>query len=293
MNGSMVNCRAISSFFTRPAFAGLAKSGDCHQLFAPFLKSGVIIRTESKQPLGSIFDAAWDFLSHSYRNEYVYKNDLACRIIFGRHSPKTAGFQIELPVGRSIVDVAVANGTSTAYEIKTEFDTLKRLGSQTSDYLKAFDKVFVVTHPSHLSRFEQEIDERVGIILMSTSGRMKTVRDALSNKTSIDSKTVFRCLRRAEYLEAISGLFGIIPNLPNGLIGDYCEKLFLQASPLQAHEVFVSALKKRSTHASNVKFIQSLPLSLRALGYATPLSDRQKTTLTNLFTTPVGYSLAF
>ncbi|MFC0130959.1 sce7726 family protein [Massilia eurypsychrophila] len=134
------------------------------------LKKDVLARAarERNQTLAEMFELAWESLSDSYRNEYVYKNELATRLIFKRHSPRTAGFQVELGVGRSIVDVAVANGTSTAYEIKTEFDSARRLASQTSDYLNVFDKVYVVTHPSHVARYEKELDSRVGLIVLAS-----------------------------------------------------------------------------------------------------------------------------
>jgi len=106
----------------------------------------LLTRASEKQSLASLFDSAWRAMRCAYRNEFVYKTENANRIVFGRHSPNTASLYVELPVGRSIVDVAVFNGTSTAYEIKTEFDTPRRLTTQTSDHLTAFDRVCLVTH---------------------------------------------------------------------------------------------------------------------------------------------------
>ncbi|MBA1734104.1 sce7726 family protein, partial [Escherichia coli] len=85
--------------------------------------------------LRDLFTSLYDFLRLNYRNEYVYKTALVNKIIFGKHSPKTSSSSIELPIKNSIVDVAVFNGTSTAYEIKTEYDSPKRLITQAPDYL--------------------------------------------------------------------------------------------------------------------------------------------------------------
>ena len=284
--------RLLACAFTRPVFAAMARTGDYRSPLKTLLKSGVLKNQgDICQPLAAVFEDAWGYLAKSYRNEYVYKNDLASRLIFGRHSPRTASFQVELPVGRSIVDVAVANGTTTAYEIKTEYDTAKRLKTQTHDYLKAFDRVFVVTHPAHISRFEQEVDPRVGLLALSTKGKLSIHREAQSNLANLDAATIFRCLRRPEYLAAIKELFGTVPSLPNGLIGAHCEKLFSTVSPTDAHKIFVNALRARTIDKNAVEFIIKLPPSLRALGYATPLSGRQRDNMLALLSKPVGLTV--
>jgi hypothetical protein len=130
--------RVLSRMFTRPVFAKLARTGNWESALY-FLKQYNILRKCQGQLLSDLFEASWEILRHSYRAEYVYKAEVANRIVFGRHSPRTASLQVEFPVSNSIVDVAVFNGTSTAYEIKTEYDSERRLSTQTRDYLKVFD----------------------------------------------------------------------------------------------------------------------------------------------------------
>lgn len=294
MMNSSDKLRLLSRAFTRPVFSEMARTGDWWNSLNFLLENRLVRNSETNcQPLSSLFEDAWDYLVKSYRNEYVYKNELASRLIFGRHSPKTAGFQVELPVGRSIVDVAVANGTTTAYEIKTEFDTARRLGSQTSDYLRAFDKVYVVTDATNATRYERELDERVGLILLSKKGSMRIYRDAESNMHNVEPAAIFRCLRKEEYLSAVKDHFGSVPELPNGLIAGYCEKQFAKISSIEAHEVLVNALRTRSTNENIARFVTQLPTSLRALGYATPLSSVQRKTVLTLLSTPVELALAF
>jgi hypothetical protein len=267
----------------------MARTGEPNSAIG-MLKKDVLARAarERNQTLAEMFELAWESLSDSYRNEYVYKNELATRLIFKRHSPRTAGFQVELGVGRSIVDVAVANGTSTAYEIKTEFDSARRLASQTSDYLNVFDKVYVVTHPSHVARYEKELDSRVGLIVLAKQTPLTPYREARPNAQNVDPGVIFRCLRRSEYLPAVQEIFGKMPDLPNGHISTYCEHLFKTVSPLLAHTIFVNALRRRSTDQNTVDFVSQLPSSLRALGYATPLSGRQRATVLALLSQPLS-----
>jgi hypothetical protein len=292
MTQNFDSLRLLSRAFTRPVFSEMARMGEYRVPLDFLFKRRIAIATKSSDaPLGQWFEDAWTHLATAYRNEYVYKNELATRLVFGRHSPRTAGFQVELRVGRSIVDVAVANGTSTAYEIKTEFDTARRLQSQTNDYLKAFDKVYVVTHPAHVARYEKELDSRVGLIVLSPKSSLTPYREAQSNAQNVDPKVVFRCLRREEYLGAVKDLFGEIPSLPNGYVARHCEALFTTLTPEVAHKAFVKALRARTTDKSTVDFVAQLPSSLRALGYATPLSGKQRNTMLDLLAEPAGLAL--
>lgn len=50
----------------------------------------------------------------------------------------------EMNIGDSRIDICRINGSSYAYEIKTEYDTFDRLGSQMQDYLRTFEKVYVI-----------------------------------------------------------------------------------------------------------------------------------------------------
>jgi hypothetical protein len=50
----------------------------------------------------------------------------------------------EMPVLDSRVDVCRINGNSYAYEIKTEFDSFKRLKKQIDDYSRVYEYIFVV-----------------------------------------------------------------------------------------------------------------------------------------------------
>ncbi|WP_253938870.1 sce7726 family protein [Dickeya dadantii] len=134
---------SLSRFFRRTSFSELAKGGDLKHLISNI---NVDIFKGKDITFREFFEILFDSLRENYRNEYVYKSAIVNKIVFGRHSPRTSSSAIELPVNNSIVDVAVFNGYSTAYEIKTEYDTPKRLATQAFDYLDVFDKVYIVTH---------------------------------------------------------------------------------------------------------------------------------------------------
>lgn len=274
--------RLIARAFSRPVLEGMARRGTAGDVAGRLAD----LKVGQGRPLGTVgdmFDAGLEDMRASYRCEYVYKAAIADRIVFGRHSPKTSSLAVELGVDGSIVDAAVFNGTATAYEIKTEFDSPTRLTTQTASYLRAFDRVFVVTHPDSADRYESVVDARVGILALNRDNSMSLVRDAEGELSRVEPEVVFRMLRRPEYMEVVEKYFGPQPKLPNGLLDAHYRALFRQLTSLQAHVALVAAMRARTTDASSVVFLSSLPRSLRALGYATPLTGPQrKRVLTSL-----------
>lgn len=88
-------------------------------------------------------------LMRDYRCEYVFKNEVINKILF-RHftHPDTVAFS-EFRVNQSIADLAMFNGKSRAYEIKTDYDSDKRLAHQLADFKSysssvIFGKFYVV-----------------------------------------------------------------------------------------------------------------------------------------------------
>ncbi|MDR6740998.1 hypothetical protein J2X56_003022 [Herbaspirillum sp. 1173] len=278
--------RLLARIFTRSVFSALADGRVLPAAMGALYKNRVVVAGE-EQPLWTFFDDAWHVLRRAYRSEYIYKTELANRIVFGKHRPSTAALHIELPVGRSIVDAAVFNGTSTAYEIKTQFDSPRRLLSQTGDYLKVFDKVFVVSHPSQALAYQEVVAPTVGILALNQKGQLTVVRDACSNRANIVPRYVFKCLRRAEYVAAIQALTNErVSEYPSALIEARCEEIFSTFTPLESHDIFVNAARSRTTNCQTVSFVSRLPQSLRVLGYSTPLSERQRLKIIDTLSLP-------
>ncbi|MEG8231604.1 sce7726 family protein [Pseudomonas orientalis] len=265
--------RQLSKVLNRPTFAALARGSNPRKLFKTLYELNLIGESWSVR---EILSYAYTSLSAVYRNEYIYKAAIANRIVFGRHSPRTTAISIELPVRRSIVDVAIFNGTSTAYEIKTSFDSPRRLATQTPDYLCAFDRVYIVTHPDSALSYAKICDERVGVLALDSRDRLKVVKAAADNKKNIDPRSIFRILRRDEYVSILERLQSAPIDIPNGLIAGFCEELFSSLDADTAHRAFLMAMRQRTITEDNVRFVSALPDFLRVLGYSTPLSGLQR-----------------
>lgn len=70
----------------------------------------------------------------------------------------------EMSIGDSRIDICRINGSSYAYEIKTEYDTFDRLGTQMQDYVRTFEKVYVIIPHNRIDDVRSLIPESCGII---------------------------------------------------------------------------------------------------------------------------------
>jgi hypothetical protein len=97
-------------------------------------------------------------------NEVQIKSALI-DFLFHKGFLKDAVLINELPVANwsRRADIAVANGKLYAFEIKSDFDTLKRLDAQVTTYLDRFDKVTVVTTPKYASLVVKDMPKQVEI----------------------------------------------------------------------------------------------------------------------------------
>lgn len=227
--------------------------------------------------LGQMFEDLYDLLLRNYRCEYIYKNALANKILLGRHAPTTSTLLTEFGVGSCKADVVILNGTSSVYEIKTELDSLDRLDTQIATYLKTFDNVFVVTHQSQLDKLSRALDERAGIILLTERYTLQTVREASSNKASVDAGIIFDSLRQAEYCRLVKDNFGFVPDVPNTMIYRACRDLVTTLDPVVVHTGMVNILKRRSSGHILKELIKDIPRSLRLLYAANRITAKQHT----------------
>ncbi|MFA6572233.1 MAG: sce7726 family protein, partial [Bacteroidota bacterium] len=168
----------------------------------------------------------YNALGKQYKNEYVYKNTFINQLLIKNYGIKNTVAINEFRVGNSIADIVLFNGTSKAFEIKTELDSDKRLTGQLSDYNKIFKECYVVTHESLSEKYLNE-NRHIGIIEFIDSPKspsMKEIREAKINKY-IDSDTLIRAIRTQEYKNIIKQYYGNLPEMNSFNMFEICRKL--------------------------------------------------------------------
>ncbi len=98
----------------------------------------------------------------------LFDGDIRAALIrFLQEQDPTAAIVEELPLlrGRGRADIAYINGELCGYEIKSEHDSLVRLGTQTDQYQSLFEFITLVVTRKHLNPARKRIPKSWGIML--------------------------------------------------------------------------------------------------------------------------------
>jgi hypothetical protein len=262
---------ALSKVFSPLVMDHLVLQGRSAYLNELLSNVGVPDQVDTSETVSSFLSTLYRQLVAHYRCEYVYKNEIASKILLGRHSLNTAQLLTEVRVGKSKADVVVINGTSTAYEIKSEYDSLARLPQQLESYSGVFERVNVVTSASRVGHVLAMAPRHVGVIVLSERCTLSTVRASGSNMVGIQGACLFDLLRKPEYSFVIKTHFGALPTAPTGRFHAACEDMFLQIPIAEAHRLTMNALSKRFSGAALQVHAPDIPLAMRA--YACSISS--------------------
>lgn len=270
-NKTMDKLRSYSSVFSSISFQKLLQNDDYS-----FLNTR--IERFDKPKVGKGINTYHDYIQFiykelikKYRSEYVYKNTFINNLLLDKYGVKNTIAINEFRVGNSIADIVMFNGTSKAFEIKTELDSNKRLGGQLADYTKIFKQCYVITHESLVEKYLQE-DKNVGIIELIERPKsviMREVRVAKQNE-HIDAETLIRSIRTPEYKSIVKQYYGELPEMNSFNMFDACRELMRQIPNEQLNYLFIEELKKRK---SNTKIISTFPNELRQLCLAMNLNE--------------------
>lgn len=244
--------------------------------------------------VGDAFDHAFSILRRSgYRDEYVYRSAITQKLLLGRHSLRTAAVVHEMRAGSSKADVVVLNGTSTAYEIKSERDSLARLPSQLASYRRVFASVNVVTSSRQSREILSVIPDDVGLLVLSDTYTIQVVRQApvLPQRTS--PLEILRALRAGEAAAILHGLGIEVPKVPNTQLRAAFEASFAELDPAATHQQMVQVLKRTRSQASLAGYLESLPISLRAAMLAVNMNYGGRTRVSEALATPLSAALAW
>ena len=264
---------ALSRVFTPIVLDSLTQKGFSPYLSEVCVNSGLSKKIDRSMNLGCFFDLVYDLLFKFYRNEYIYKNVIANKILLGRHSLKSSNMLTEFRVGNNKADVVIINGTSSVYEIKSEYDTFNRLQNQLNAYLETFDYINVITSHSQAKKLVSILPEKIGILVLTDRNNISIIREAESNKENFNPVRLFDSFRKPEYTAIINEYYGVIPDVPNTMIFDECKSLYCKIPSAIAHDLSFKILKKR-TNAEILKvFLSKAPSSLSA--YAMTISDQE------------------
>lgn len=266
--------RSYSSAFSRNTIRDILQYDDFRHIDWIFKRYDHDMSSEISY--GEYFKYMYNVLLEHYRCEYVYKTLLLDKLICELkklHSATQSVVFNEFKVGDSIVDIAFFNGESKAYEIKTDFDSPKRLNKQIDEYRKIFDKCYIVIPQEKYETYLDIVEPEVGLVLLAKRGKkisLKEVRHAKIN-SHIDPDIVIRCLHTDEYKSIIINRFGSLPDVPEYIMFDTCRELLYAIPEKELKKDFREIIKLRK---ANILSLATIPVELRQLSLALGLTHK-------------------
>lgn len=282
----------LARIFSATVINELATKGSSSLAVTILKEVGLFREFDSTTLLRDFFDHIHALLFHSYRNEYIYKNAIARKILLGTHSLNTASMLTEFRAGICKADVVVLNGTSTVYEIKSAYDSTDRLSRQIAAYRQLFDRINVITSDSQLDKIAGVVGEDVGLMILTDRYTISSVREPSSLKGSVRPEVIFDSLRRNEYELIVKTHFGEVPQVSSARMYQACRALFCSLDPTVGHDAMVAVLKKRGNSRRLRDFILAVPESLTSVSISCKLGVAEQARFSHLLNMPIGECLA-
>lgn len=268
MSTNINQLRDFSTFFTRSEVLRLLKS-DFKSVNTKLQRYDLIEKKRGCSYL-EVLKEAYKNIQNSYQNEYVLKNEFLNKCLVDKVLNKNSIVFNELRLGNSIADLAIFNGVSKAFEIKTILDKECRLSSQIETYKKIFNEIYIIVPEQQVDKYLKFDNEVAVFSYDSNLNKFDLVREATKNET-IDIDTLMNILHSKEYLNIVHNHFGIIPELNAFNQFDICKELISTISYLELNNIFLETMKSRKIHNSffnklNSEFNQvSLSLNLKEI----------------------------
>lgn len=189
----------------------------------------------------------YSILEAKYQNEYIFKNEFLNTWLIKELGETDSQIFSEFKVGTSIADLAMFNGCSKIFEIKTEFDSASRLPLQLQNYQKVFNQIFIIIPKSKLSIYER-YDRSIGIIIYESKERhsFSLYRNAHLN-FNIDPLTIMSVLHTNEYKFIVHKYYGYLPQMTSFNQYKKCSELIHNIPLAELNKLFIDTMKKRNS----------------------------------------------
>jgi hypothetical protein len=282
---------AIARIFTAAVFHEMVKKGQS-PIFARLMKELAVEVDKYTWSVGRILDELFDLLKRkSFRNEYAYKTAVAQKVLLGSHSLRTASLVDEFRVGKNKADIVMLNGTSTAYEIKSDRDKLDRLYSQVVSYSEVFASVTVLCAERHLEAVVSIVPDFVGVSVLTDRYQISTFRKSFCDPSRTISSSIFKAITQREAIEVLKNLDVRVPSLPNTQMHSALDREFVKIPSTIVHDEMVRVLKSTRNLSGLSESVRSLPASIRFFALTVPLTERTKGNLLDAIDTPLMEAL--
>ena len=284
----MSDCRLLCELFTSNHLQRLAWFGWSEALSASigFLerKWGLNLRYS---PIAQVLEVAFETLCREHPIEYVYKASILKKEIIEAVSSDMAAMYLEFPVADARADLLLVNGKATVFEIKTRFDSSRRIENQLAEYYRCFKSVSVVVDEQQVERYSLAIPDYVGVVVRGSDYSPSVVRETREFKDSLDHASMFALFHQREYIDAVSevaDLSGIHPARRYQVALQHFRKF----SVTEAYDLVVDALRRRQRTQYLTELCHRLPSCLHTSAFSYRIRKQDWDRLVGVISKPLS-----
>jgi len=187
----------------------------------------------------------YEVLKKSYLNEYVFKNEfINVSLIKELKKSKTVIFN-EFRVGNAIADLAIFNGISRAFEIKTKLDKDVRLNNQLKEYNKLFNEIYVVAPKSSFKKY-LNLECGAGVIFYDEESSDFIFEKKAKKNDFIDVDILMKTFHTKEYIMVVENYYGFKPKMNDFNKFDICKELIGKIPQDFLNNFFLNMMKIRN-----------------------------------------------
>ena len=242
MNFTSNQLRDFSTLFSRSEVNRWLK-GDFNSIDIKLERYNLIEKNKGNSYLKFLRNT-YHILEKNYPNEYVLKNEFLNKWLKKELGTNNSAIFNEFRIGKAIADLAMFNGISKVFEIKTILDKEYRLSNQIQEYRKIFNEVYIIVPDVLLTKYSN-YDESIGIITFdSNSKKFKIVQRAKRNK-ELNPETLMEVLHTIEYLEITEEYYEQLPQMNSFNQFEICKGLISKIPQKELNDLFLSKMKKR------------------------------------------------
>lgn len=195
----------------------------------------------------SFIKNAYKLLVKHYPNEYVLKNEFLNQWLKKELGSNSSIIFNEFRIGNAIADLAMFNGISKAFEIKTILDKEYRLSNQLQEYKKIFNEVYIIIPIEHLAKYIN-FDSSVGVITYKSNSKEFNLECKAKINHQLDIDVIMNMLHTSEYLKISKKYYNELPVMNAFDQFNICKNLISKIPHNQLNHLFLEAMKERKVN---------------------------------------------
>lgn len=237
--------RDYSTLFSRSEVNRWLK-GDFKSIDTKLQRYNLVEKNKGKSYL-KILKKAYKVLEDNYQNEYILKNEFLNKWLKNELGSNNSVIFNEFRLGKAIADLAMFNGVSKVFEIKTILDKEYRLSNQIEEYKKIFNEVYIIVPSELLSKYAN-YDNSVGIISYGSKIKNFELFRKAERLNNINSDILMEVLHTKEYIKISQEYYANLPKMNSFNQFEICKELISKIPQDELNKLFIATMKNRNIH---------------------------------------------